>query len=247
MAEEAYEVKIDAVFEGPLDLLLHLIKKNEVDIYDIPIALVTDQYLEYIEWMKSMNIDLAGDFIVMASTLTQIKSKMLLPVHQGIDDEEDDPRLELTGPLVEYIEMKTVAEELAKRPTLDEDVFTRESQPDDFPSDTGDELIHVGIFELIDAFRKILENIPAEHYIDLTDEKISIKDKILELVDILEKEVSITFETLFAGVADKQNLILTFLAVLEMAKLQMIRIYQHVENGVIRVVYVAGSKESIIE
>ncbi|MGD8469721.1 MAG: segregation/condensation protein A, partial [Desulfobacterales bacterium] len=108
MQEEVYKVQLENIFEGPMDLLVHLIKKNELDIYDIPIALVTEQYLQYMEWMKAMNIDLAGDFIVLASTLTQIKSRMLLPASS--DEEEDDPRQEIVRPLVEYLQMKSAAE-----------------------------------------------------------------------------------------------------------------------------------------
>ena len=109
MTSEIYQIKLDNIFEGPMDLLVHLIKKNEVDIYDIPIALLTDQYLEYLEWMKSLNIDFAGDFLLMAATLTQIKSKMLLPIHES-EDEEDDPRLAITKPLEEFLRMKSAAE-----------------------------------------------------------------------------------------------------------------------------------------
>ena len=98
MQEEAYQVKLDNIFEGPMDLLVHLIKKHDVDIYYIPIAMITDQYLKYLQWMESMNIDVAGDFIVMAATLTQIKSKMLLPIHENENDQED-PRLEIARPL----------------------------------------------------------------------------------------------------------------------------------------------------
>jgi segregation and condensation protein A len=105
---QPYEVKLTDVFEGPMDLLSHLIKKNEVTIYDIPIALITRQYLEYLEWMKAMNIDLAGDFLVMASTLAQIKSRMLLPLHESEEDQED-PRLEIARPLIEYLQIQSAA------------------------------------------------------------------------------------------------------------------------------------------
>ena len=106
MPEEIYKVQLENIFEGPMDLLFHLIKKNELDIYDIPIAMVTEQYLQYLDWMQTMNIDYAGDFIVMASTLAQIKSRMLLPAQEG--EEEDDPRHELIQPLLEYLQMKSI-------------------------------------------------------------------------------------------------------------------------------------------
>ena len=113
MQEKIYKVQLENIFEGPMDLLVHLIKKNELDIYDIPIAMVTEQYLQYLEWMKIMNIDFAGDFIVMASTLTQIKSRMLLPASAD-QEAEDDPRQEIIKPLIEYLQMKSAAEQLSR-------------------------------------------------------------------------------------------------------------------------------------
>ena len=122
-----YEVKLE-IFEGPLDLLLHLIRKNEMDIFDIPIASITDQYLEYLEIMKALNITLAGDFLVMASTLLHIKSRMLLP---GLEEEEEeDLRIEITRPLLEYLRLKEVAGELSERELLDRDVFSRRLSPE---------------------------------------------------------------------------------------------------------------------
>ena len=167
MATEPYSVKIDDVFEGPMDLLIHLIKKNEVDIYNIPIARITQQYLEYIEWMKYLNIDFAGDFLVMASTLTQIKSRMLLPVH-GNEEEEEDPRLEIARPLLEYLQIKSAAEELAKRNLLGEHTFIRPFDKKDLAFEPEDQIVQVGLFELIDAFRKILDNIADKSTVDLT-------------------------------------------------------------------------------
>ena len=151
-----YKVKLD-IFEGPMDLLVHLIKKAEVDIYDIPIALITDQFLAYVDWMKSMNIDFAGDFILMAATLTQIKSRMLLPVHDGDEAEEEDHRLELTRPLLEYLQMKSVADQLIERNLLGDKTFIRNPSRDDFLTSPDDEFIKIGLFELIDAFQKILD------------------------------------------------------------------------------------------
>ena len=118
-----YRVQLDS-YSGPLDLLLYLIRREEVDIYDIPIARITEQYLAYLEWMKRMNIDVAGDFVLMASTLAHIKSKMLLPTQLG-EEEEEDPRLEITRPLLEYLRIKSAAEQLAERNLLGESTFTR--------------------------------------------------------------------------------------------------------------------------
>ncbi|MDD2391218.1 MAG: segregation/condensation protein A [Desulfobacterales bacterium] len=235
--DEFYKVKLDHIFEGPMDLLIYLIKKNEVDIYDIPVALITDQYLAYLEWMQSMNIDFAGDFLVMAATLGHIKSRMLLPVHDDQDDEED-PRLEVTRPLLEYLQMKSAAEMLLERNLLGKDTFTRPAAPDDDARiPVRDDTIHIGLFELIDAFQNILKSISPEHRIDMTTDGISVKEKISELVDILEAHGDVTFDQLFAAGSDRQTVITTFLAVLEMARLNLIRIFQHVPSGIIRIFY----------
>jgi segregation and condensation protein A len=231
-----YKVKLD-IFEGPMDLLVHLIKKAEVDIYDIPIALITDQFLAYLDWMKSMSIDFAGDFILMAATLTQIKSRTLLPTHSD-EEEEDDPRLEIARPLLEFLQIKEAADELLDRSLLGEDTFTRTPVKDDVYLDEDDQFIKVGLFELIDAFQVILKNISADTRVDLTAEKISVRGRINELVDILEKKGSITFSELFEKDRTKGDVVITFLAILEMAKVHLIEIAQHVQSGVIILFYV---------
>ena len=238
MPEQLYQVQIDNIFEGPMDLLVHLIKKNELDIYDIPIALITEQYLKYIEWMKALNIEFAGDFLVMASTLTQIKSRMLLPVHADDEgEEEEDPRMELTRPLLEYLQMKSVAEQLIERNLLGENTFTRNPSRDEFIADDDGEFIRIGLFELIDAFQKILERIPGDHRVDLTTDEISVKDRISQIVDILESKGSLTFVELFSANPDKREVVVTFLAILEMVKLSLIRLVQNIETGIIRIFY----------
>ncbi len=236
MSEDNYKVNLDDIFEGPMDLLIYLIQKNEVDIYDIPIALITDQYLSYIDLMKSMNIDLAGDFIVMAATLTQIKSKMLLPAHEE-NASEEDPRTEIIEPLMQYLQMKSAAEHLAARDILGENTFVRSSDKEDYPISDDEEIINIGLFELIDAFQKILKNISADVRLQFTTDRISVKDRIAELVEILEKQGSITFHELFSSDAGKGDIILTFLAILEMVKLRLVRIVQHVQTGIIRLFY----------
>ncbi len=236
--ETPYEIKLDKVFEGPMALLVHLIKKNEVDIYDIPIAVITQQYLEYMEWIKLMNIDFAGDFLVMASTLTQIKSRMLLPTH-GIEEDEEDPRLALTKPLQEYLEMQSVAEQLASRNLLGEHTFVRPLAEQDFTQLPDEEpYVQVGLFELIDAFQKILANVSDDHRLELTTDRISVKEKISEIIDILEEKNSLTFYELFSNDANKAEIIVTFLALLEMVKLNLIQIVQHIESGIIRLFYI---------
>lgn len=236
MQAERYTVKLEDIFEGPMDLLIHLIKKNEVDVYDIPIALITRQYLEYLDWMKLMNIDFAGDFLVMAATLTQIKSRMLLPANE-YDEDDEDPRTEITRPLLEYLQMKSVAEELAGRNILGDTTFIRIPDHKEYLEEFDGQVIKIGLFELIDAFQKILDNIPEDQHVDFTADRISVKDRISEIVDILEKKDSITFEELFAQDADKSEVIVTFLAILEMVKLILIRVVQHVHTGIIRLFY----------
>jgi segregation and condensation protein A len=236
-SDDVYQIVLTDIFEGPMDLLVHLIKKNEVDIYDIPIALITEQFLEYLEWMKSMNIDFAGDFIVMASTLTQIKSRMLLPIHDGDPEEEEDPRQEITRPLVEYLQIKSAAEDLAARQLLGEDIFARN------PGKVGElfgaegDMVKIGLFELIDAFQKILEKISPDHLVELTADSLSVKDRISELVDIFQKQKSITFDELFAADSNKGEVIVTFLAILEMVKLSLVQMAQQVQTGIIRLFY----------
>ena len=236
MEESLYHVRLDEIFEGPMDLLVHLIRKNELDIYDIPIALITKQYLEYLEWMQAMNIDYAGDFLLMASTLTQLKSRMLLPVHEG-QDEEEDLMQEITRPLVEYLQMKSVADQLVERNLLGEKTFIRTPDRGEFLSGPDDEFIKIGLFELIDAFQKILERIPDDHRVEMSADEISVKDKITQIVDILEVKQSITFVELFSDNPDRFEIIVTFLAILEMVKLTLIRMVQHVQTGVLRIFY----------
>ncbi len=237
MTEKIYQIQLEEIFEGPMDLLIHLIRKNDLDIYDIPIALITDQYLQYLELMKAMNIDYAGDFILMASTLTQIKSRMLLPTHDG-EEEEEDPLQEITRPLLEYLQMKSAADQLIERDLLGEKTFVRNPSRDEFLTTPEDEFIKIGLFELIDAFQKILERIPDGHRIELTADEISVKDKISQIVEILEARASVTFLELFSDNPDKHEVIITFLAILEMVKLTLIRIIQNVKTGIIRIFYI---------
>jgi segregation and condensation protein A len=236
MMDKLYQVRLEEIFEGPMDLLIHLIRKNDLDIYDIPIALITDQYLQYLELMKAMNIDYAGDFLLMASTLTQIKSRMLLPTHDG--EEEEDPMQEITRPLLEYLQMKSAAAQLIERNLLGEKTFVRNPKHDEFITNSDDDFIKVGLFELIDAFQKILERIPEDHRVELTTDEISVKERISQIAEILEAKASITFRELFSDNPNKREVIITFLAILEMVKLTLIRIVQNLKTGIIRIMYI---------
>lgn len=233
--QTSYEVHVGNLFDGPMDLLVHLVKKNEVDIYDIPIALITKQYVEYIQWLKALNIDVAGDFLVMAATLAHIKSRMLLPAPEE-QDEEDDPRMEIVRPLAEYLQIKYAAEDLGNRDHLDWDVFVRSNIDDEDGADEeSGNLIQVGLFELIDAFQEIIKRATPNYFLDITPDTISVKNRITQIVDVLEQHGSVSFQELFETDVTKGDIIITFLAILEMAKCQVIRIMQHVESGIIRI------------
>lgn len=237
MQEELYKVQIDDIFEGPMDLLVHLIKKHEMDIYDISIALITEQYLEYLQWMKAINIDIAGDFILMASTLTKIKSRMLLPVHEEETDDED-PRLEIVKPLEEYLQLKSAANELIARNLLGEDTFVRNPNQENHSMDQDGKIIKVGLFELIDAFQTILEKISEHRGVDIiTADTVSVRDRIVQIVEIFETRKSVTFNELFPMNTDKSEVVVTFLAILEMVRLSLINIVQNTQTGIIRLFY----------
>jgi segregation and condensation protein A len=233
MIDDIYKVKVENIFEGPMDLLIHLIKKNEVDIYDIPVALITVQYLEYLNWMQAMNLDLAGDFLLMASTLAHIKSRMLLPAHEE-ENEEEDPRMELTRPLLEYMKMKTAAEELAGRYILGEHIFTRKPGNPDYYPESEETFVQIGLFELVEAFKRLLDNTSAAHRVDFNDNQISVKDRIAEIVEILGKKGSITFLELFFPDSNRSMIVITFLAMLEMVKSALVRVVQNTCTGSIR-------------
>lgn len=216
-------------FEGPLDLLLHLIRKNEVDIYNIPIAEISRQYLDYLDVMRELNLDVAGEFLVMASTLIQIKSQMLLPnpVDEGVEDQVEDPRAELVRRLLEYEKYRQAAVDLASRHLLDRDVFART-----FPSPELDELIpeetftEIEVFELVDAFRRILARAPKESFHEVGSENISIADRISDILDYMLGKEMVTFEELFLGNLTREFIVATFLGILELTRLKMIRLTQ---------------------
>jgi len=230
------EIKLD-VFEGPLDLLLYLIKKNEIDIYDIPIALITRQYLEYIEMIRSLNLDLAGEFLVLAATLIHIKSRMLLPVPENEEaEDEEDPRAELVRQLLEYQAFKEAALHLDERPLLERDVFTRGALTED-PVSSGEEeeeMTEVDIFELVSAFRRIIAGLDLREDLEIDAEKMSLTDRINEILEKLSEQGQITFAELLGDRVDRRRIIYTFLAILELMKLRMIRAYQSGPFGAIR-------------
>jgi segregation and condensation protein A len=220
---EGYTVKVD-IFEGPLDLLLHLIKQNQLDIYDIPIALVTEQYLEYIRIMKALDLTIAGEFLVMAATLMYIKSRMLLPVPVEDEEEEgEDPRAELVQRLVEYKRFKEAALHLSHQALLGRDVFIRPAQ--EIETETGE--IEADLFHLIDALRELLKQQKIDDFHEVTLERISLREKIRELYERLQGvREAVPFSELFSPLSSRVELIITFLAVLELIRSGMVRVYQ---------------------
>ena len=236
---DAYKVKLDS-FEGPLDLLLHLIRKNEVNIYDIPISLITEQYLRYIELMQELSLDVAGEFLVMASTLIHIKSRMLLPRPEtaSLDPaDEEDPREVLVRRLLEHQKFKAAAELLHERETLRSAQYIR---PDtSVAAAAGDDYepeLEVDLFSLLAAFRGVLERANRKPRMVLPPEQISIEDRIRQLLDRLSETDACGFEDLFAdGDGSRPFMIVTFLALLEMIRLKLVRIFQSGGFGPIRV------------
>ncbi|MCF8109872.1 MAG: segregation/condensation protein A [Desulfobacteraceae bacterium] len=227
MSNPAYQVKLENIFEGPMDLLVHLIKKNEVDIYDIPIALITDQFLEYIKWMQDMEIDVATDFLVMASTLAQIKSRILLPADTDNEAEEDeDPRDAIAGPLAEYMRIKSAAQQLGNRNILNEHVFIRRSGAAGSASLRQDTPVEADLYELIGLYQDMIDRMVPEPGFEITPEKISVKEKMTEIIDLLKTQKTVSFRDLAAGCSERGEIIAAFLAVLEVIKLNLAGISQ---------------------
>ncbi len=218
-----------------MDLLLHLIRKNEVDIFDIPIALITDQYLEYIDMMKALNITVAGEFLVMASTLMHIKSRLLLPIS---DDEEEDLKEEITRPLLEFIQLKEAAKQLADRPILQRDVFTRQLPPDYMDQfKGGDEtpLIQANLFQLIDAFKRVISERHPQLHLKYEIAEVSIQDKTTFILERLKEKGTVYFRELFLPNKPLGELIITFLALLELVQSGLVRAAQPDPGGDIRI------------
>lgn len=223
-----YSVSLPA-FEGPLDLLLHLIQEHEIDIRDIPIAFVAQKYREYLTLMSEIDIDVASEYLVMAATLAHIKSKMLLPTPPADQDDplaeqEADPRAELVRRLLEYQKYKLAAEQLGGRSVLGRDVFARGTVT---PESQGlAPLEPIGVFKLLDAFQVVLtrSSRTIDHQVEF--ERISITERIHQLVDRLRERQRMAFEDLFEGQLTRADLIVTFLALLEMTRLRMTRVFQ---------------------
>lgn len=233
------------IFEGPLDLLLHLIKKNEVNITDIPIATITEQYLATLELMQTLNLDMAGEFLVMAATLIHIKSRMLLPESDAETDEEEeggDPREELMRRLLEYQRFKEAAGELGQRDVLTRDVFVRATAPTEKPLPTA--FRELSVFELLTALRRVLERLPKDEFHEVTLEKITVREKMTLVLERLRVDGQVMFESLFTDAGTRMAVIVTFLAMLELVKIRAIRIFQDRLDGPIIIEAAVGVEQA---
>lgn len=235
--ELPYQVRIEN-FEGPLDLLLHLIKKSEINIYDIPINLIAQQYLEYVEAMKELNLNVAGEFLVMAATLLQIKSKMLLPADEAAEDEEDgpDPREELVRRLLEYKTFKEAARQLDGQEKMWREIFSREPEPlvDVAPEELSME--NVSLFDLVDALKAIVERNPGgKTLIEIVPDNLTVRERMNVILETLEGRDSVAFVELFDGSCHRLVIIVTFLALLELIRLRVAQVFQSETFGPILV------------
>ena len=248
-----YQVALD-VFEGPLDLLLHLVKKHELSILDIPIAFVTEKYLEYLDAMAGLDIDVAGEYLLMAATLCHIKSRELLPPQPGDEDEdgmqalldgeegEQDPRADLIKRLLEYQKYKEAATQLGGRPVVGRNVWGRGVPTEDAVSEGVDldaiaPLAGFPVHKLIEAFDRVMRQAKLKVSHNVMIDRLSVSQKIADLTDRLEAEGRFAFTSMFSFLRDgivrtveevRHEAVVTFLALLEMAKLRLITITQHV-------------------
>ncbi|MDH5587917.1 MAG: segregation/condensation protein A, partial [Nitrospirota bacterium] len=228
--EQAYEVKLEA-FTGPMDLLLHLIRKQKINIYDIPIALIAKQYLEYLSIMKTLNLSMAGEFLVMAATLLYIKSRTLLPKEAIVESEDEeviDPRSELVRQLIEYERFKDAAGSLVARERLWQDSFIREPLP--VPKKPEQEEEHwtedLQIFDLLSALQGVLDRAPTNSYVEVSRENWTVEERIQVVMERLETEATIPFEDLFEPQWSRPLIIVTFLGLLELVRMNLVRLFQ---------------------
>lgn len=223
----AYKVKLE-VFEGPLDLLLYLIKKNEIDICDIPVSEVTEQYLEYLELMRLLDLSIAGEFLVMAATLMHIKSRMLLPLEERevLEEEEEDPRAELVRKLLEYQKFKEAAGKLEILETNKKEIFSRTVDQDTLAGDEEGEFFEANLFDLISAFSKVLTAIPRQTFQEVMVDEFSVEEKIGHILDRLKSRPRAYFKELFEHITKRLEVICTFLALLELMRMKEVIVRQ---------------------
>jgi segregation and condensation protein A len=230
--KDGYKIRLSN-FEGPLDLLLYLIKREEIDIYDIPIAEITRQYLDYIDLMRELDLEVAGEFILMAATLIQIKVRMLLPRHEEEDEEtEEDPRADLVRRLLEYKRFKEVAESLAEIETRQRRLFPRacfsyeKSLAREKPGKE-EPLVHdISMFDLLTAFKQVLDNMPriTSHLVNMPS--VTVEEQIAWIENTLKEKKRLSFSVLMGDLKDRIVIVITFMAILEMMRTRRIRIQQ---------------------
>lgn len=232
-----YKVKLD-VFEGPLDLLLYLIKKEEADIFDIPIAKVTEQYLEYLEYMKMLDLNIAGEFIVMAATLMHIKSRMLLPPEELPPEEveEEDPRAELVRRLLEYKKFKEAASQLAQMESTRSMVFPRSVDETQFIDQREGPYFEASIFDLITAFSTVLKSISREAFLEVVKDEYTVEEKVHELFHLLVEKPVLYFKEIFEKAKNKMEIIAIFLALLELIRIKEVVVRQRQLFGAIEII-----------
>jgi segregation and condensation protein A len=236
-------------FEGPLDLLLHLCQKHELDILDIPIGFITEKYLEYLALMTLLDLDVASEYLVMAATLAHIKSKMLLPApppgqeDEAIAEDEEDPREALIKRLLEYQKYKHAAAELAERGVAGQDVFPRGAPIEEAVTTGVAPLADIPLYRLLEAFQGVLARSSVKLTHDVVADRISITDRIHELADMLKTRGRVLFDELFTGQISRFDLVITFLALLEMTRLRMTRLYQEEPLAPLHVEMVLDSSE----
>jgi segregation and condensation protein A len=232
--QEEYKIQLE-VFEGPLDLLLYLIKKEEVDIYNIPIERIATQYMDYMNLMKMLDLNIAGEFLVMAATLMMIKSRMLLPVEERpeLEEEEEDPRWELVKQLVEYKKFKDAASKLQERELLQENIFDLGSENLVFDKEDDTEVVlgDVSLFDLISAFKDVLKNARPEEINEIMAHRYTVADKIHLILASVKTHGTVRFTDLFDVTTSKPEMICTFLGLLELIKLRQINIVQNESFG----------------
>ncbi len=243
--EEVFESQLEEIrirlqsFEGPLDLLVHLIKKNELNVYDIPIALITEQYLQYLDLMQELNLDVASEFLVMAATLIHIKSRMLLPRPDPTQEDQEpaeDPRDALVRRLLEHQKFKAAAELLHERETLRSAQWTRpDARVEAIAGDDYEPELEVDLFSLLSAFRLVLQRARERPPLQLPPEQVSIETRIAQLLERLSETEACGFNDFFADAASRADMIVTFLALLEMIRLKLIRVFQAGQMGPIRI------------
>jgi segregation and condensation protein A len=241
----SYKIKLE-LFEGPLDLLLYLVKKDHLNVYDIPISQVTEQYLQYLNLMQMLDLNLAGEFMVMAATLMQIKSKMLLPAEEiPPEEEQEDPRAELVRRLLEYEKFKEIAETLRQKEEEQREVFKRPKSEEagKEASDPKEFYFEASIFDLINAFNRALKDVPKEVFYEVFKDEFTIEEKIHQLLHILLVEPSLRLSELFAKAKTKLEIIVTFLAILELVKLREVVARQ---SSLFDDIEISRNKENII-